>query len=288
MPRLGNISGTFDDPLIRAMFHLDDPAGEDGSGRVGNVNYQQLDPAQGSESFRNVLDQIHGRIDNLQAPSYESFLQQGINSPLLQAVLGPALAKLLPGAQDSRQALDDQFRSAGALGSSAQANAGVKNENNIMGQQGSLIGQIISQMLPQMTTGLNQQFQNEMAIPGLLGQLLSQLRPDTVTGSNVPPGAGNQGSVRIGAGQYGMGNVGSNPGGSYGSNTGPANSSPVGVSNPGGGLDYGLQDLLDSLGGGQSQFGGGSGSGGGYSNYGYDPFDDGYGNNNNTDFAQEF
>src|ERR1700741_1170745 len=76
-----------------------------GQGSVGNTDFRQLDPAQGSESFRSMLDQINQRVAGLAPPSYESFLQQGINSPLLQAVLGPALAKLQPGADESRQAL---------------------------------------------------------------------------------------------------------------------------------------------------------------------------------------
>lgn len=261
---------------------------------VGNVDYKQLDPAKGSESFKGLLDQINSRIASTQAPSYESFLQQGINSPLIQAVLGPALARLQPGAEDSRTALMDQFRQAGALGSSAMGAAGAKNEANIQQQQGDLISQVIAAMLPQMTQGLNQQFQNQMSIPTLLAQVLGQTRPDTVTGSNVPPTDPNAsrggGSVHIGKSSYGMGGGGNSSSG-YQGGLSPARTSPPGVGDPSGGLDYNLQDLFDQITGGGDVLnlgnqGGDSGSG--FAG-GYDPFDDGYGSGgNDLSFAEEY
>ena len=146
-----------------------------------------VDPSVGS-SFSGILQQLMSMIGGLKPPSYESLLKQGVGSPLLQDVLKPALANLLPGENLARQSLTDEFRQAGALGSSAQGTAGVNLENALQGQRGSLVSQIISSMLPTMTQGLGNQFNQSMAIPGLLASILGMSKPTV-----LPPHGGTGG-----------------------------------------------------------------------------------------------
>jgi hypothetical protein len=156
------------------------------------VPYASIDPATGSGSFDTILQQLLGMLTGGGAPkppNYSALLKEGVNSPLLQSVLGPALANLLPGEDLARTSLMDEFRSSGALGGGAMGAASAKLENALQGQRGNLVSQIISQMLPTMTSGLSNQFNQQMAIPGLLGQILSQTKPSLIKGQ-LPPGVG--------------------------------------------------------------------------------------------------
>lgn len=154
------------------------------------VPYAAIDPAS-TGSFDNILQQLLGMVTGGGAPkppNYGDLLKQGVGSPLMQSVLGPALQNLLPGEDLARQSLMDEFRSSGALGSGAMGSASAKLEGALQGQRGNLVSQIMSQMLPTMTQGLSNQFNQQMQIPGLLGQILSQTRPSIVKGDNPPAG----------------------------------------------------------------------------------------------------
>jgi len=174
-----------------------------GAGQVGQTQFTSIDPAAqpGGGSFSSTLQNLMSRLPGA-PPSYQDLLNQGVNSPLLQSVLQPALANLLPGEEMGRENLANEFRSAGALGSGAQGVASSRMENAFQQQRGNLISQIISSMLPTMTSGLANQYNQQMAVPSLLGSILGATRPSTVTG-NVPPmqfigfggGAGGKGGA---------------------------------------------------------------------------------------------
>lgn len=187
-----------------------------GAGFAGNTAFTTVDPAgaPGGGTYSNILDQLLGRLPGA-PPDYSQFLNQGVNSPLLQSVLGPALANLNKGFGIQDQQLQDQFRQAGALGSGAQGSAFSNLKYGQSGQQGNMIANIISSMLPQMTQGLNQQYQNQLGVPGLLGSTLGTARPQVVQGNisamnqgTGPGGAGGAGGAGGGGNSLGFGGSG--------------------------------------------------------------------------------
>lgn len=166
--------------------------GTGGAGQVGSTAYSLVDPSAGA-SFSSQLGPLLQRIQGLQPPNYQDLVNQGMNSPLLQQVLGPALKNLLPGEELARQNFMDEFRKSGALGSGAMGVGGAKLEGALQGQRGNLISQIISQMLPQITGGLSNQFNQQSSISQLLASVLGMSKPSIVTGSNGAAGAGGAG-----------------------------------------------------------------------------------------------
>lgn len=155
-----------------------------------------MDPQAGSQSYGNVLSSLMSRLPGA-PPSYQDMINQGLNSPLINSVLQPAMNNLNDQFGLQNQQFNDEFRSAGALGSGAQA-VGMGRLAQAQGNaQGNLIAQVISQMLPQFTQGLNQQYQNQLAVPGLLGSILGQTRPlvgqAARTSSSVPAAGGSPG-----------------------------------------------------------------------------------------------
>lgn len=163
--------------------------GSASSGAVGNTSYAAVDPTAGS-SFASQLGPLLQRLQGLQAPNYQDLVTQGINSPLLQSILKPALANLIPGETLARQNLMDEFRKGGALGSGAMGNASSTLETGLQGQRGNLVSQVLSQFLPQITQGLSNQFNQGLSIDQLMAQVLGQSKPSIVTGSNAVPGGG--------------------------------------------------------------------------------------------------
>jgi hypothetical protein len=172
--------------------------GAGGAGTVGNTNYALVDPAQGA-SFGSQLGPLLARINALQPPSYQSLVTQGLNSPLLQSILGPAMANLLPGEETGRQNFMDEFRRAGALGSGAMGSGAAKMETGFQNQRGNLISQVISQMLPQITGGLSNEWNQNQGISQLLAQVLGLSKPSIVQGQNTAGGAGGGGGASSGA-----------------------------------------------------------------------------------------
>lgn len=167
-------------------------SGVSGSGSIGQTPYQIIDPSAGS-SFASQLGPLLQRLSQLQAPNYQDLVNQGINSPLMQSVLKPALANLQPGEDLARQNFTDEFRKAGALGSGAMGAGSANLERGLQGQRGNLISQVISQMLPQITQGLGQQFNQGLNIDQLMSQVLGMSKPSIVTGSNGAVGGGGGG-----------------------------------------------------------------------------------------------
>lgn len=159
------------------------PGGGSGSGMLGTTAYSTVDPAAapGGGTYSSLLTNLQNKLPGA-PPSYQDLLTQGTQSPLLQTVLAPAMQNLRSQFDLQNQQFNDEFRSAGALGSGAQA-VGMGRLAQAQGNSmGNLIAQIVSQMLPQMTQGLNQQYQNQLAVPGLLGSILGTAKPQVVEG----------------------------------------------------------------------------------------------------------
>lgn len=194
------------------LMPLDWRGGSSGGAGGGGL-FSVIDPAQG-QSFSRTLNQLMGRLGKIKPPSFESFLKQGMSSPLLQQILGPALANLMPGEEQARQAFMDEFRSAGALGSGAMGAGSARLESALQGQRGNLISQIISGTLPTMVQGLGQQFQESTYPTSLLAQILGQTRPYVMANPQLSGAGGGGGqSVQFFGGQTSPGmNIFGNPG----------------------------------------------------------------------------
>ena len=152
-----------------------------GAQQLGNTLFQQVSPTT-DKTFAGLLQQALSAVPSA-APSFESVTQQGTQSPLLQQIIGPLLAALQPGQDQARQAQTDAFRAAGGLRGSAYGQAVPRLEGELARQQGSTISQTLLQYLPQIVSGLGQQFSQQMAIPHELLNALSIAKPSIVTGT---------------------------------------------------------------------------------------------------------
>ena len=67
------------------------------------------------------IQQIIGGMPTVTQPNRgaQDFINQGISSPLLQAILMPILQNLIPGERQARTSLTDRFRAAGGERGSA-------------------------------------------------------------------------------------------------------------------------------------------------------------------------
>lgn len=222
--------------------------GGGGGSPTGSPGSLQLPPLYGGQE--DILSMLLGKGGALQRqPNIAEFLQQGMQSPLLEAVLGPALARYMEGADQSRQALTDRYRASGGLRSGAYSVAGPKLEGEILQGRGSLIGDVISKMLSPM---LQAQLGAYSAQVDPLTRLFSGFpQPSRVP---YPPGGGGGGGMGSSSDPWsrlsslGAGGAGG-AGGGYGGYLGGDQSS---MYSPGG-QDYyspyspsGLEDIYTS------------------------------------------
>ena len=154
------------------------------------LDFQAVSPVIFPE-MQDVIKRLLGSIP--QPASFESILQQGISSPLLQAVLQPALANLIPGEAVARRNLTDQFRSAGALRSGAYGTAVPRLEGELQGSRGNLISQVLGQVLGTLISGQLQGQRNAFQGPELLSNLAGTLRP--AVGFGRSEGGGGEGGI---------------------------------------------------------------------------------------------
>lgn len=140
--------------------------------------------AQVSPLNDNPFTQLYGQTKNLiptSLPSLGALLSQGMNSPLLQAILGPSLQRLMGTEQTSRDAVTDAFRASGGLRSSQYGRTFAENEGNIMDKRSSLISDTIAKNLGTIVPGMLQE-QKNMFLPGEeYMNLMKLIRPDLVT-----------------------------------------------------------------------------------------------------------
>ena len=170
------------------------------SGYVGTTNYQQVSPTS-DPSFAKLLEQIQ-KITPTKLPGIESIVQGGMNSPLLQLVLGPMLERLQAPQAQARQNLTEQTRAAGGLRGSTYGQDMNKLVQNQALQGNDLMSQVLQQVLGTLVSGSLQSQQNSMLPGKSLTDLLRVITPQIVSGSNqISGGSGSGGSF----GRSGMG-----------------------------------------------------------------------------------
>ena len=145
--------------------------------------YEQVSPTS-DPSFAKLLEQILNVTPNA-LPGIEQLTAQGMNSPLLQLVLGPALQRLQAPQAQARQNLTEQTRAAGGLRGSTYGQDMNKLVANQGLQQNDLMSQVIQQVLGTLVSGQLQSQQNSMLPGKSLTELLRTIAPQTLTGPLV-------------------------------------------------------------------------------------------------------
>ena len=173
-----------------------------------------------------LLDQIIDSMPTVTPPQRgaQEFIDQGIASPLLQAILLPILQNLIPGERQARTSLTDRFRAAGGADKSSAYGAGMVNlEGELAAKRAGAVSTATSQMLgPILQALLGEQAQDlqaqelEFKPASILAQILSALRPSTAT-ANVSSGSSDPwGTSSRGGGGGGSGGGGRSAGGGGG------------------------------------------------------------------------
>lgn len=161
------------------------------SGAVGNINYQQVSPTS-DPTFARLLADIEAMTPK-SLPGIDSIVSGGMNSPLLQLVMGPALQRLQGPQAQARQGLTEQARAAGSLRSSQYGKDMNTLRNNQALQQNDLMGQIIQQVLGTLVSGSLQSQQNSLLPGKSYTDLLRTVAPQTLTGANTAVSGGYRG-----------------------------------------------------------------------------------------------
>jgi hypothetical protein len=159
---------------------------------AGPTDFQQVSPmSDPSGAFGELYNTTRGIIPT-SLDSLSTLIGQGMNSPLLQQILGPALARLMGTEQTSRDAVTDMFRSSGGLRGTPYAQAAVKNEQNLMGERSNLISDTIAKNLATLVSGQLQEQRNSFLPGQAYSDLLRLMRPDVVrTGGGGGGGGGS-------------------------------------------------------------------------------------------------
>lgn len=141
--------------------------------------------AQSSPTLLPILDdprlgalfqQILGSMPQNLA-SVQDIVSGGVNSPLMAQILGPALARFMSMAQDSRTAVTDAARAAGGLRSTAYGQSMARNEGNILRERGGFISDTMMKALGPLLQATLQEQQNAF-LPAKTGiDLLQASRP---------------------------------------------------------------------------------------------------------------
>ena len=155
------------------------------SGTVGNTNYAQVSPTS-DPSFAALLAQILQQTPQREGmTSLQDMITGGMESPLLQSILGPAMQRLQAPQAQQRQNLTEATRAAGGLRGSTYGQDFNKLQQNQGQQQNDLMGQVIQQVLSSLISGQMQEQQNSFLPARSLTELLRTIAPSTVTSGGV-------------------------------------------------------------------------------------------------------
>jgi len=168
-----------------------------GAGQVGNTAFRQVSPT-GDPAFAELYGQTREAIPR-SLPTLETLISGGMESPLLQAILGPAMERLrIPQAQQREQFTEGARAAGGLRGSTYQQNYGnLLNQQALQGND--LMSQIISQVLSTLVGGQLQEQQNSFLPARSMTDLLRTIAPSTITGPVNPSGGFGGGSGGSGA-----------------------------------------------------------------------------------------
>ena len=172
---------------ITAGFGNTGGGGESQAGYVGDTAYRLLSPTQIPELA--ALAQRAEAAVPTSLPSLQNIISGGVQSPLLEAVLGPMLARLQQPQQQQRQQLTDTARMTGNLRSGSYMNS----FNNLLSRQGQqqndLMSQVLMQVLGPIMQGQLAEQQNLFRPAAAYTDILQALRPDLVRGDLSGGGA---------------------------------------------------------------------------------------------------
>ena len=112
--------------------------------------------------FQEQFNQILTNLQNVQTPDFLGVLQQGLGSPLVQALIGPTLAALQPSAENIIGQLTDQFRAAGGLKGGQFGKALSQAGGQIAAQQGGVLANLIGGQVGNLIRGLGLQQQAQL------------------------------------------------------------------------------------------------------------------------------
>lgn len=162
-----------------------------GTELTGNTITRQISPTS-DPAFAQLLEQIIN-ITPTALPGINDIVSGGMNSPLLQLVLGPALARLAAPQAQQRQQLTEATRAAGGLRGSQYGKDFTRLQQQQGQQQNDLMAQVIQQMLAPLISGSLQAQQNSMLPGKSLTDVLRLLAPQTVSSQMGGSGGGGGG-----------------------------------------------------------------------------------------------
>ena len=162
--------------------------GANAAGTVGNTAFTQVSPMS-DPTFANLFGQTLGAIPG-SLPGIDQLIAQGMNSPLLQLVLGPALERLKAPQAQQREQFTESARAAGGLRGSTYGGGMNKLIQNQGLQQNDLMSQVIQQVLGTLVQGQLQSQQNQFLPARSMTDLLRSVAPQTVQGSMGGGGSG--------------------------------------------------------------------------------------------------
>ena len=156
--------------------------GSSGSGSASVGGSQVISPLALPELMA-LFNQIQGEVPSrTEMPSLQTMIQGGMNSPLLQSVLNPAMQRLQPLQQQQRQNLTETTRAAGGLRGSTYGQDMNTLQNNQALQSNDLMGQVIQQVLGTLMQGQLQEQRNQFLPGETLINLLNASRPQVGKG----------------------------------------------------------------------------------------------------------
>ena len=161
-----------------------------------------------SPEFRELFAQTQQSISDTPQFDFQKILSEGLSGSLIQSLIQPVLAALVPQEEQARQSLTDTFRKAGGIapGSTAFGAGAGKLEGQIQANRGATIADLIRQSLGDIIQG--SALEQRSAETGT-NQLTSLLR-------SLPLGEESVISQILSGGGGGGGSGGSGTGGSTG------------------------------------------------------------------------
>ena len=130
-----------------------------------------------------------------QLPSLQSIIQGGMNSPLLEAVMGPMLQRLQQPQAEQRQQLTDMARAAGGLRGSPYSTS-YGNLLNTQGQQrNDLMAQVLQQILTPLISGQLQEQKNMFLPANAYTDLIQAVKPTIVGGGGFGSSSSSSGGA---------------------------------------------------------------------------------------------
>jgi hypothetical protein len=169
---------------IPGNFGVSVPTGGVRSGSSGNLAWASVSPLTNPD-FMKLFQTTQNNIPT-EMNSLQSMIQGGMNSPLLQAVLGPAMARLQAPQAAARTNLTEATRAAGGLRGSTYGQDYNTLQNNQAQQGNDLMAQVIQQVLSTLVGGQLQEQKNAFLPATAMTDLLKTIKPDLATAKGVP------------------------------------------------------------------------------------------------------